>query len=172
MMSSRRLKEDEIPLDPKEGVNPILTNCPICGQASGEIALVGESNVYECVSDSCDKRTVSYVGVRPPENCRCGARIDDGSKRRFDRYLHGHSVVSRVPCQQCADILKESSIAICKCRNMLKVTPYQATQEFDATPYMKEDGELDEERLIESGLVEAVIGSVFSIDECASCRET
>ena len=54
-------------LDKKLGVNPVLTYCPRCGEATNELLLVGTAAKYECTN--CQRK---FIG-RPRVCDNCGS---------------------------------------------------------------------------------------------------
>lgn len=96
-----------IPLDEEKGLNPIITICPICYEQTEEIALAGNSDIYEC--NNCHEKIISYPGKKI--ECKCGniktILSPDNFKllRKFD--TEKDEVYSQQPCDKCKKILEE-----------------------------------------------------------------
>jgi len=169
---------DSIPIDPKTGLNPVLTVCRICGEQNGELALAGDS--WSWRHRKCNQITVCYRGQGPSSYDRtrdsmrcdgCGESADYHDWDRLGPYeperdgpMAGHG-----PCDRCKEWLAGGVIVKCsKCRRIYEFKgAFRALHEFDPRPYAG-----DYEKALVDGHVERVVGKVMPTDECHFCAKT
>lgn len=166
-----------IPIDPKEGVNPQLALCPICGEPNNEVLLVGRSTVWR---HTCGRITIAYTGRGPTlinfacEGCHRPEthRNEWSSDGQYDKAKHG-PLLGRSPCTRCEGWLKNACIVKCStCRRMYEFTgAYRAIKAHDPTEYEGANHELDHERGVALGLLEKIVGRVIQTDHCQLCQD-
>ncbi|MFH1021796.1 MAG: hypothetical protein V1809_00230 [Planctomycetota bacterium] len=89
---------DSILLSRQHGLNPCLLVCPRCGKDSGEIALLGRSMRFQCLS--CRK---NVIGTRPLTCPFCGTGD-------FDCLGEFDGMGQRLPGSLCEECQKEVSL--------------------------------------------------------------
>jgi uncharacterized Zn finger protein (UPF0148 family) len=110
-------KRDDIPLSKKYGLNPTIAICPMCGERSDEILLLGASYMRTC--NSCKIRFVSYIG---DTTCpKCGSKDSQRDKEEVDGSIA--TIVGRSPCKKCKERLDtveaeiERGGVVVRCKN-------------------------------------------------------
>ena len=140
--------DDEIPLDPKDGLNPAMGACYVCGQDNGEIILAGNSIKCLC---SCGTNFITYAD-RPRKCPKCG-----GIKHQVIGKFSGQGEkITSGPCDRCREILQRTNINRCpKCGVMYACQLHRTIQQFE----MGKDATSLEDAVAKGYLV-AIIGWV------------
>ena len=164
-----------IRLDPKLGVNPCLTYCPVCGHEAKELVLVGSQTEYKCADGHMNigrpKRKTDLDWERGRRVMECGVEGCYASLTKVGKFDGTHEKLpASQPCDKCAEILKRANINICpKCRNMFECTGHQVLK----TGAFASDGSGDFasiEEGVEKGFLALVVGKVSRMECEGGCK--